>query len=247
MKNVLSVICAVSIGLASHAAVATEQTQWGYSGDIGPSHWGKLAPNFSTCVKGVNQSPINLTGMIKGDLPKLYIQYQAGGAEVLNNGHTIEVVYGKGSSINVENTQFDLKQLHFHSPSENTIEGESFPMEVHFVNADKAGHLAVVGVMFKEGAYNPALAKIWDTMPKKVGQENRLNTAVNINQLLPKQDEYYRFNGSLTTPPCSEGVQWFVMKEPITASKAQIAQFTQLFPHGNNRPIQSVNARMILQ
>ncbi|WP_298772537.1 carbonic anhydrase [uncultured Shewanella sp.] len=247
MKNVLSVFCAVSIGLVSHVTLAADQTHWGYSGDTGPNHWGTLAPDFTTCAKGVNQSPINLTGMVKGELPKLNIQYQAGGTEVLNNGHTIEVVYGKGSRINIENEQFDLKQLHFHSPSENTIEGESFPMEVHFVNADKAGHLAVVGVMFKEGAYNPELEKIWNSMPKKVGQEVALSAAVNINKLLPKQDKYYRFNGSLTTPPCTEGVQWFVMKEPITASKAQIKQFSQLFPHGNNRPVQSVNARMIIQ
>jgi len=240
-------MCAASIGLASNVSLATEQSQWGYSGHNGPEHWGKLAADFATCTKGMNQSPINLTGMVKGDLPTLNIQYQPGGEGVLNNGHTIEVVYGVGSSMNVKNNQFELKQFHFHSPSENQIEGQSFPMELHFVNADEEGHLAVIAVMFKEGAYNPELAKVWQSMPKQVGQEKTLSALVNINQLLPKQHEYYRFNGSLTTPPCTEGVKWFVMKTPITASKAQIAQFVKTIPGGNNRPVQSVNARMILQ
>lgn len=247
MKKMVSILCVAFIGTVSNVSLAAEQTQWGYSGKKGPDHWGELADDFSTCSKGVNQSPINLTGMVTGSLPKLNIQYQVGGDEVLNNGHTIEVVYGKGSTMNIEDTRFELKQFHFHSPSENKIEGQSFPMELHFVNADSQGHLAVIAVMFKEGAYNPQLANVWQSMPQQVGQEKALATAVDINQLLPAQHDYYRFNGSLTTPPCTEGVKWFVMKTPITASKAQISQFVKAIPGGNNRPVQSVNARMILQ
>ena len=121
--------------------------------------------------------------------------------------------------------KFTLKQFHFHAPSENEIKGVSYPLEAHFVHADKDGNLAVVAVMFKEGKENPALAKLWSHMPSKEGDKIALSHTDNALDLFPQNHAYYRFNGSLTTPPCSEGVRWFVMKKPVFASKAQIEAF----------------------
>jgi len=137
-------------------------------------------------------------------------------------------------------------QFHFHSPSENHINDESFPMEAHIVHGDGVGNFAVIAVMFKEGEANPALEALWENMPTTEGEHRKLNTA-NLSDLLPENKDYYRFTGSLTTPPCSEGLRWLVLKNPITASKAQIEQFQKVMQHPNNRPLQPINARVILQ
>jgi len=233
--------------VASGIAMAAGDIHWGYSGQEGPEHWGELASEFSTCSSGKNQSPVNLTGMIEGDLPEIQVSYQTGGAEVLNNGHTIQINYAPGSTISVGGHSFELKQFHFHSPSENTIEAQSYPMEAHFVHADNDGNLAVIAVMFEEGAANVELEKAWAHMPGNGGEKQALSSQVNAEILLPDSHDYYRFNGSLTTPPCSEGVWWLVMKSFDTASKEQIEKFTHTMQHANNRPIQPVNARLIVQ
>jgi carbonic anhydrase len=206
-----------------------------------------LDPAFAVCSSGENQSPVNLTDMIKGNLSEININYRAGGNEILNNGHTIQVNYAPGSTLTVSGHIFELKQFHFHSPSENTIEGYSYPMEAHLVHADKDGNLAVIAAMFKEGRENAALAKAWAHMPEQTGEKHQLPTHINVNNLLPHDDDYYRFNGSLTTLPCSEGVWWLVMKFYNTASKAQLAKFTHTMHHPNNRPVQPINARLIVQ
>lgn len=228
-------------------ALAAEGSRWGYSGDEGPEHWGDLDAKYSTCSSGKNQSPVNLTGMIESDLSPIAINYQARGHEILNNGHTIQVNYKPGSNITVGGHTFELKQFHFHSPSENTIEGHSYPMEAHFVHADKDGNLAVIAVMFKESEKNAELEKAWAFMPGHTDEKRSLTENVNANLLLPRDHAYYRFNGSLTTPPCSEGVWWLVMKYFNTASKKQIEKFTHTLHDPNNRPLQPVNARAILK
>jgi carbonic anhydrase len=233
--------------LASSLAVGAGNPHWGYSGHEGPEHWGELAPAFSACSAGKNQSPVNLTGMVEGDLPGIEVNYQTGGTEVLNNGHTIQVNYAPGSTINVADHEFELKQFHFHSPSETTIGGRSYPLEGHFVHADKDGNLAVIAVMFKEGETNAELEKAWAQMPGNAGEKQVLSSPVNANTLLPSSYDYYRFNGSLTTPPCSEGVWWLVMKQSETASKEQIERFAHTMHHANNRPVQPINARLIVQ
>jgi carbonic anhydrase len=224
-----------------------EKTHWGYSGHEGPEHWGELDPRYSACSEGKNQSPVNLTEMIESDLSPITINYQSGGNEILNNGHTIQVNYKPGSTIIVNGHGFELKQFHFHSPSENTIEGHSYPMEAHFVHSDKEGNLAVIAVMFETGEKNEELEKAWAHMPESAGGKNALPNSVDANILLPHNQDYYRFNGSLTTPPCSEGVWWLVMKYFDTASKEQIDKFAHTMHHPNNRPVQSVNARAILK
>jgi carbonic anhydrase len=228
-------------------ALAGENVHWDYTGDIGPEHWGELDPKYSACKEGKNQSPVNLTGMIEGDLLPITINYQSGGNEILNNGHAIQVNYKPGSTITVNGHKFELKQFHFHSPSENTIEGHSYPMEAHFVHADKEGNLAVIAVMFKTGKKNMELEKAWAHMPENTSDKNTLPKSLDASSLLPHNHDYYRFNGSLTTPPCSEGVWWLVMKYFDTASKDQIDKFSSVMGHPNNRPVQPVNARVILK
>jgi len=233
--------------LLSANVMAEGKAHWKYSGDEGPEHWGELDKSYATCSTGKNQSPVNLTNMIEGELPVLNFNYKAGGNEVINNGHTIQVNYSSGSTINIGKRTFELKQFHFHSPSENTIEGHAFPMEAHFVHADADGNLAVVAIMFEPGEHNAELEKAWAHMPENEGGEHALSNAVDANTLLPLDHDYYRFNGSLTTPPCSEGVNWFVMKHFDTASQQQIDKFTHTMHHANNRPVQPVNAREIIQ
>ena len=233
--------------LAASNSFAAETVHWGYSGNEGPEHWEKLAPEFALCSSGRNQSPVNLTAMIEGELPELEIDYKSAGNEITNNGHTVQVTYAPGSTMAVAGKAFELKQFHFHSPSENIIEGNSYPMEVHFVHADEAGNLAVIAVMFKIGKHNAELEKAWEFMPHKAGESSRLRNVVDANLLLPDDRAYYRFNGSLTTPPCSEGVSWFVMKSIDTASKEQIEKFAHTMHHDNNRPVQSLNSRVIVE
>jgi carbonic anhydrase len=231
----------------TNIALASDAVHWTYAGPEGPQHWAELSPDFVACGAGKNQSPIDLAGMIEGELPNLDVKYQAGGKEVINNGHTVQVNYTAGSAMVVANRTFELKQFHFHAPSENTIEGRAFPMEAHFVHSDKDGNLAVISVMFNEGKHNVELEKAWAQMPMESGKSATLKQPVNANTLLPKERDYYRFNGSLTTPPCSEGVNWFVMKHFDTASKEQIAKFAKAVHHANNRPVQPVNARVVVQ
>ena len=185
--------------------------------------------------------------MIESDLPHISINCKSGGNEILNNGHSIQVNYKPGSAVKVNDNEFELKQFHFHSPSENTIEGQSYPMEAHFVHADKEGNLAVIAVMFEAGEKNEELEKAWAHIPENAGEKSELPMSVDANILLPHDHDYYRFNGSLTTPPCSEGVWWLVMKYFQTASEEQIAKFANTMHHPNNRPLKLLNARAILK
>jgi carbonic anhydrase len=220
---------------------------WGYHGEAAPQNWGKLDPKFALCSNGRNQSPIDIAGSIKAELKPLKLDYKAGAADIVNNGHTVQINYAPGNPLDLEGRGYELKQFHFHAPSENKINGKQYPLEGHLVHADKEGNLAVVSVMFEEGAANELLTKLWEKMPAKVGDKGPLAAGMSVNQLLPKDKAYYRFNGSLTTPPCSEGVRWIVMKHPVAASKAQVAQFSKAVGVANNRPLQPVHARAILQ
>jgi len=159
----------------------------------------------------------------------------------------VQVNAAPGSAIEVDGATFELRQFHFHAPSENLIDGKSFPLEAHLVHADKDGNLAVVAVMFDQGDANKALAAAWPQMPLHGGEKAALNLPVAPLELLPADRDYYRFNGSLTTPPCTEGVRWLVMKHAVSASAEQIAQFKHVMHHPNSRPVQAVNARPVLK
>lgn len=236
---------------APHAEAAAPHAEhhahWSYDGTEGPDHWADMESKFSTCSNGKSQSPINITDSVHADLKPLKFNYQASGDTLLNNGHTLQVNFADGSSMDLNGHNYSLKQFHAHAPSENQINGKTFPMEVHFVHADANGNLAVIGVMFEEGAANPGLAKAWKAMPEQAGEKVALQENVLGTDIMPSDKSYYRFSGSLTTPPCTEGVTWLVLKKPVTASKAQIEGFMHLMHHHNNRPIQAINARIIAE
>ena len=247
----LNKILVGSLLVASSLLASTHSTHWGYTGHEGPANWGDLDSKYSMCKTGHSQSPINIAKNVsvqsKG-LEKISFTYKTGASEVINNGHTIQVNIKDGSNITVDGIEFSLKQFHFHTPSENQIEGQNFPLEAHFVHASKEGKLAVVAVMFEDGKENPIIKKIWNKMPHKAGGSAgcKLSSKV-INDILPKEKDYYRFNGSLTTPPCSEGVRWFVMKNYSHISATQTKEFLELFNHANNRPVQPINARKVIK
>ncbi len=238
---------AAAFVLVAGSSMASEAMHWGYSGDGGPDNWAKLNAAYEMCGKGVNQSPIDLTAFVESELAPITFHYSGLATEVVNNGHAIQANYTAGSTIEAAGKTFELKQFHFHSPSENTINGESFPMESHFVHAAQDGSLAVIAVMYKIGDENEGMAKLWKQMPAKAGDKVAMASQVKADDLLPQDRDYYRFNGSLTTPPCTEGVLWMVMKQPVTVSKEQVEAFTHVMHHPNNRPVQPVNARPVLQ
>ncbi len=246
MKTIL-LRSAVSIALLTTLSLANEKVHWGYTGHGAPDSWGKLSPKYHTCSEGKNQSPIDVRSSLDASLDPLTLHYSKSSKEVINNGHAIQVNMEAGDNMVVDGITFDLKQFHFHSPSENHIEGKSFPLEAHYVHLDKDGNIAVLALMFEEGKENEVLSKIWSKMPKEAGGKNTLALSNAAASLLPENKEYYRFNGSLTTPPCTEGVRWLVLKTPVTISKAQVEAFLHIMHHPNNRPVQSTNARVIVK
>lgn len=236
-------LCLVGPAIASEGNAAKH---WGYAGETGPAHWGDLNPEFKMCGVGQKQSPINIVAAVEGNLPELSFNYAETALELVNNGHTIKVNYAPGSSIQVGGDEYKLLQFHFHSLSENAVEGKLFPVEAHLVHANGAGELAVVGVLFDEGAANPLLEKLWRYTPSKANSTMSVATSVSVTELLPSSAAYYGFTGSLTTPPCTEGVRWMVLKQPVTASAEQIKKFRSFFgDHNTNRPVQPLNGRTV--
>jgi carbonic anhydrase len=228
---------------------------WSYEPATGPDLWAGLSPDYSLCAEGREQSPINLTtSLIEATAAlktnyrtaRLSINHQQHVNDVIDNGHTIQIDYPGGSGINIEGDEYGLAQYHFHAPSEHSIEGRQFPMEMHLVHQHASGRLAVVGVMIESGAHNPAFDPIWENLPGTPGEQVHLeDIKLDVDDLLPPDYSHYRYLGSLTTPPCSENVKWFVLTQPITLSAAQIATFTAIFDH-NNRPRQAIGDRDIV-
>jgi carbonic anhydrase len=226
-------------------AWAADETHWAYSGNEGPEHWGDLSDEFAACTSGKNQSPIDLSGAIDANLPELVFDYTSPGlVSEINNGHTIQENLKPGNYVTIRGQQYEALQFHFHSPSEHHVKGESYPMEVHIVHADEAGDLAVIGIMFEIGDRNPLLDQLDSFRPPDLPPNTE---PVDYNAIISSRTEYFNYSGSLTTPPCSEGVLWIVLKEPITASEDQISQFFDTFGFSTNRPIQPHNARTVLE
>lgn len=252
MKKVLTMAATTLLLCTAAPLTYAEQTQhphWSYDGVTGPENWGELADEFRACKLGKSQAPVNLDSQheIEADLPALDIRYQPGGAHILNNGHTVQVNYESGSTLTLDGRTFELKQLHFHTPSENLVDGQAYPMEMHLVHADADGHLAVIGVMFMEGEANAALEQFWPELPSQQAGTKTLGHKVDASALLPDNRDYHRYSGSLTTPPCSEDVIWLVMKQPLTGSRDEFQTFTNLIGRPNARPVQPVNSRPILK
>lgn len=225
-------------------------SHWGYEGTTSPEHWGELDSAWGECQKGQNQSPVDIQHTFKAHINPLETHYTTSPDALLNNGHTIQASYSDtntANTIELDNETFTLKQFHFHAPSENTINGKHYPLELHLVNQSSDGEIAVVAVMFEEGAINTELEKMWKVMPDHADKSTPLLTKIDVNKLMPTDKTHWRFTGSLTTPPCTEGVRWMVLKHPMTLSPEQLKQFTSVMHHANNRPVQKLHGRMILE
>ncbi len=237
-------VCAVAIGQS--LAFASGSAHWGYEGEAGPEHWGGLSADFKVCELGVEQTPIDIRGATRAELTGVAPSFQPMPLKILNNGHTIQANCAPGSRTVINGQPFDLLQFHFHHPSEHLLSGKAFDLELHFVHRSEKGQLAVLGIFITPGAENAALAPIWAAMPKEAGEEQAMGTTITPADLLPADRGFFRYQGSLTTPPCSEGVLWTVFKSPIEASPAQIRQFAELFPV-NARPAMPLNQRFLLE
>ena len=226
--------------------------EWGYSGDGDPAHWGDIKSEFFMCRDGKNQSPINIQKsetIQAAGLKDIIFHYVTNAVEAVNNGHTVKVSVASGSYIELDGIQFELKQFHFHSPSENKIDGKDFPLEAHFVHASKDGQLAVVAVMYEQSKENKVLKKICNKIFSHMDEVTECAlSSKDINTLLPVNKAYYIFDGSLTTPPCSEGVRWLVLQDYPQVSAEQAKKFVNVMMKGrNNRPVQPLNARKVLK
>jgi len=227
----------------AHAGAA----HWAYEGEAGPQAWGKLQPEFNLCALGKRQSPIHIEdgGTLVGPAEPLKFYYSPSNATVVNNGHTIQVDVQGENSIVVRGSSYKLLQFHFHTPSEEQINYKRFAMVAHLVHKNDEGQLAVVAVLMDPGLPSPLIEKVWTYMPLDAGDRVRMPAGMlNLNELLPTDQRYYQFMGSLTTPPCSEGVLWMVLKQPVQISRGQFKLFTQLYPN-NARPVQPLNGRAV--
>lgn len=238
----LAATVAALISLAAHAD--GHGPHWAYGGHDGPVHWAELDPAFETCARGASQSPINIDKTEKAYLPALDFHYTNAAPTIINNGHTIQVSLPAGSTLSVGDKSYELLQFHFHTPSEEEVHGQHAPMVAHFVHKNAEGELGVVGVLIKAGKYNAALAPVFEHLPRTGEKVTVEDLTLDLAAMLPSEKGYYSFAGSLTTPPCSEGVNWMVLKSPITLSAQQISAFRHLF-HANARPIQALHDRVV--
>jgi len=249
MKKLLTLVAGFVLSATIAHAGADTGVHWGYTGMSAPEYWGELSPRYEMCKIGKNQSPVDIRAQDAYDvnLEQLIFSYYAKTTHV-SKSHGVKVAVDPGNFIVIDGNKFKLKQFHFHSPSETMLNGRSFPLEAHFVHVSDNGQIAVIAVFFEYGKNNPLLERIFRKAPAVENIESSLVfKPKEIMQLFPENREYYRYNGSLTTPPCTEGVRWIVMKKPLTVSKKQIKRFKELVPYNNNRPIQPVNARVILK
>jgi carbonic anhydrase len=243
-----AIICSALVLIAIGAAQARHpEHTWDYGESKGPSHWGDLKPEFAPCKNGHRQSPIDIRNPQKADLPPIQFDYKPSPLHIVDNGHTVMINYGPGSSITVGGKKYAVKQFHFHRPSEETINGKGYEMVAHLVHADHEGNVAVVAVLLQKGEDNPLVHELWKDLPKEKEREEDLESVqIDIAGLLPVDRGYYTYLGSLTTPPCSENVTWFVLKHPVTVSAAEIQQFSKLYRH-DARPTQPSYGRVVLE
>jgi len=249
MRNpfLLVAVCTIVLAIAIVAQEHRTGHTWDYSETRGPSHWGDLKPEFAGCKTGHQQSPIDIRSPQKADLPAIRFEYKPSPLHIIDNGHTIMVNYARGSMMSVGRKKYELKQFHFHLPSEEKINGKRFDMSIHLVHADAEGKLAVVAVLLQQGEDNPLLRELWNDFPREKGKEEQFdNIQIDASRILPSDQSYYTFSGSLTTPPCSEGVTWLVLKHPVTISAEEVKQFSQLY-RNDARPVQPLYDRVVFE
>jgi carbonic anhydrase len=250
-KGLLPVIVmgvALLIGpLALAAEGAPHAPHWSYSGATGPDQWGTLEKDYSSCGLGKTQSPIDIhsSEASPADLPAIHFDYKRSTLKLIDNGHSIQINYAPGSFIDVGGQRYELVQFHFHHPSEEQINGKSYDMVAHLVHRNSDGKLAVVAVLLKQGAVNPLIKTLWAHLPHEKNKEVVVDAVkINAAELLPQDRGYYTFAGSLTTPPCSEDVTWFVLRTPSSISATELKHFASIYPM-NARPVQALNGREV--
>ncbi|OYT98303.1 MAG: carbonate dehydratase [Burkholderiales bacterium PBB1] len=221
-----------------------DASPWAYEGAHGPSEWARLSPENATCASGQRQSPIDITDGIQVDLDAVQFDYRPSSFRVVDNGHTVQVNVAPGNTIEVLGRHYELVQFHFHRPSEERIDGKPFDMVVHLLHKSADGRLAMIAVLLERGSAQPVVQSVWNNLPLEKGDEVAAKAPIDVPALLPSDRRYYTYMGSLTTPPCSEGVLWMVMKAPVQISPEQLAIFTRLYPM-NARPIQAQHGRLI--
>ena len=226
------------------AAAAPHSLHWSYEGATGPQAWARLAPEFSKCGSGERQSPIDIRDGMKLDLEPIIFEYRPSSFKVIDNGHTIQANVNGWSQMRVMGRRFRLVQFHFHTPSEEVIDGRQYDMVVHLVHKDSEGRLGVVAVLVEGGTRQPAIQAVLNNLPLEKGEEVSVTTHLDLNQILPADRKYFTYMGSLTTPPCTEDVLWIVMKQPVQASADQLNLFSRLYPM-NARPTQATSSRTI--
>jgi carbonic anhydrase len=236
---------------ASRKAAAAEPAHagpvhWDYRGPAGPQGWGDLKPEFSLCANGQRQSPIDIRGGLAVDLDPVKFNYRASPFGVVDNGHTVQANVAPGNSIEIRGQRYELVQFHFHRPSEERIDGRQFEMSLHLVHKDEQDRLAVVTVLMEKGPPQPVVQQVWNNLPLERGDERPAAVPLELPDLLPTDRRYFTYMGSLTTPPCSEGVRWVVMRQPVTMAPEQIELFARIYPM-NARPVQQAAGRRILQ
>jgi len=242
-------IAIAAMSLLPGSVVAAEHAHhWSYSGSSGPSHWAALDHAFAGCAQGKAQSPVGIDThhVVTQALPPIIFDYHPSALRIIDNGHTIQVNAGAGSAIKIGDDRYELVQFHFHHPSEEKIDGRASDMVAHLVHRDAQGRLAVVAVLLQQGRENPLIATLWHNHPRQLDHEEVIKgVSINPAALLPADRSYFSYAGSLTTPPCSEGVRWLVLKTPVTLSPAEVAAFAKKYPN-NARPIQPLNGRRIV-
>lgn len=249
MKFRISVLILVVTFVIGACSPAKEQIppHWTYEGEEGPEHWGSLDETYAVCGTGKSQSPVDVSTTSEQDLTNIAFHYQPSEVNILNNGHTAQVNYDAGSYIELDGVRYDVLQFHYHAPSEHAVDGKLFAAELHIVHKNADGGLAVVGILLDEGAQNNAYQPFIDNLPKQNSDVHDAGVTINAADLLPPVHTTFRYSGSLTTPPCSEGVNWLLMTTPVELSAEQIHALTSVFEDGNNRPVQPLNDRPLAE
>lgn len=241
-KNAAAAVLVLS-GFAVHAE--SQAPHWAYSGNHGaPERWAALDPAFETCAKGLKQSPIDIRNTVRTALAPLEFGYTSAAPVIVNNGHTVQVNLPAGQTLKIGDQAYELLQFHFHTPSEETIAGRHAAMVAHFVHRNAAGELGVVGVLLEQGKKNAAFDAVFSHLPRPGESITVEGLKLDLAALLPADKGYYAYEGSLTTPPCSQGVRWMVLKTPVKLGADQIKAFRRLF-NANARPVQPLNGRIV--
>jgi carbonic anhydrase len=232
------------LAMVAKAAAPVHGTHWTYEGESGPANWSKINSDWAMCATGRRQSPIDIRDGIKVDLEQITFDYHPSSFNEVDNGHTIQVTVGGGNFITVANQTYELQQFHFHRPSEERINGKGTEMVIHLVHRSAEGRLAIVAVLLERGKVHNLMQTVWNNLPLEKHESVSPSVVLDLKEALPERREYYTYMGSLSEPPCTEGVLWIVMKQTMQASPAQMALFSRLYPL-NARPAQSSYGRMV--